>query len=328
MKLTPISEVTKLYHISTRQLRYYDEIGLLKSTRMEGYAYRVYDEESVRRLQQILILRKLRIPLKQIALIINTPSTSNAMNIFYAHILELDQEISALQTIRELTQKLVSDLTTSSDLLSLTHSLSEDQLVSILDTCQPTKNTLKETLSMKKLNEANKILNKLTDVRLVLLPPCTVMSCHVISNNPEEEVENLSSQFVQENNLYTLKPDSRMFGFNHPCAKPGESLHGYEVWITIPDELDVPAPLTKKHIKGGLYAAHTITFPNFQEWELLIDWANNNEKYEPNFSEEGDENMNGCLEEHLNWVYSSQDNFPKDGIYGQIDLLLPIKPKA
>ncbi len=66
MKLMTISEVTNTFNVSTRMLRYYDEIGLLTSTRMEDYAYRVYDESAVRRLQQILTLRKLRISLKKI----------------------------------------------------------------------------------------------------------------------------------------------------------------------------------------------------------------------------------------------------------------------
>lgn len=71
MRLMTISEVTKAFNVSTRMLRYYDEIGLLSSTRKEDYAYRVYDASAVRRLQQIITLRKLRIPLKKIALIFN-----------------------------------------------------------------------------------------------------------------------------------------------------------------------------------------------------------------------------------------------------------------
>ncbi|MGE5633397.1 MAG: MerR family transcriptional regulator [Caulobacteraceae bacterium] len=44
MKLMTISEVTKTFNVTTRMLRYYDEIGLLPSTRKQNYAYRVYDE--------------------------------------------------------------------------------------------------------------------------------------------------------------------------------------------------------------------------------------------------------------------------------------------
>lgn len=72
MNLTTISEISKNFDISTRTLRYYEKIGLLQSSKKEGYAYRTYDEEAITRLQQIIILRKLRIPLKQIIEILDS----------------------------------------------------------------------------------------------------------------------------------------------------------------------------------------------------------------------------------------------------------------
>ncbi len=69
MKLTTITEISREMSLSTRTLRYYEQIGLIESVKKEDYAYRTYDEATVTRLQQILVLRKLRIPLKQIALI-------------------------------------------------------------------------------------------------------------------------------------------------------------------------------------------------------------------------------------------------------------------
>lgn len=56
MKLMRISKVTKTFNVTTRMLRYYDEIGLLPSTQKQDYAYRVYDESALRRLQQIIAL--------------------------------------------------------------------------------------------------------------------------------------------------------------------------------------------------------------------------------------------------------------------------------
>ena len=165
-------------------------------------------------------------------------------------------------------------------------------------------------------------------VRIVLLPPFTVASNHVIGKEPEETVGEPMDKFIRESKLYEIKPDARYFGFNHP--NPGVlegDIHGYEVWVTIPDDMDVPAPLVKKHFDGGLYAALTIKFPDFHLWQELEKWAYNNAQYEPNYSEQGDEIMGGCLEEHLNWVYSSHMGWPENGIDGQLDLLLPIKKK-
>lgn len=69
MDLMTISQVSKSFSVSTRTLRYYEQIELLSSQKQEGYAYRTYNKSAVRRLQQVLVLRKLRIPLKQIKLI-------------------------------------------------------------------------------------------------------------------------------------------------------------------------------------------------------------------------------------------------------------------
>lgn len=77
------------------------------------------------------------------------------------------------------------------------------------------------------------------------------------------------------------------------------------MWVTVPDDMELPEHLTKKKFEGGLYAVLTITFPEFQYWGSLTQWVEDSEIYEPNYSELGEEIMGGCLEEHLNWVYTS-----------------------
>ena len=58
MKLTTISEISRKMNISTRTPRYYEQIGLIESVKKEDYAYRTYDQTTVMRLQQIVVLRK------------------------------------------------------------------------------------------------------------------------------------------------------------------------------------------------------------------------------------------------------------------------------
>lgn len=95
MNLITISEISKNFDISTRTLRYYEQIGLLKSTKKKDYACRTYDEEAVTRLQQIIILRKLRIPLKQIVTILDSDNTSEIIETFRHNLDEVDDEIKA-----------------------------------------------------------------------------------------------------------------------------------------------------------------------------------------------------------------------------------------
>ncbi|MEL1135643.1 MerR family transcriptional regulator [Desulfitobacterium sp. THU1] len=67
--------VQKLAHlagISSRTLRYYDEIGILKPARIASSGYRIYGQHEVDRLQQILFYRELGMSLEGIKDIINT----------------------------------------------------------------------------------------------------------------------------------------------------------------------------------------------------------------------------------------------------------------
>ncbi len=67
MKLQ-IKEFAKLCGVSVRTLHYYDEIGLLKPSFVdEQNGYRFYDENSLKRMQEILFYRELDFSLKNIA---------------------------------------------------------------------------------------------------------------------------------------------------------------------------------------------------------------------------------------------------------------------
>lgn len=60
--------------ISSRTLRHYDDVGLLTPSRISSNGYRWYDRRQLLRLQRILLLRELRVPLARIAEILNGDS--------------------------------------------------------------------------------------------------------------------------------------------------------------------------------------------------------------------------------------------------------------
>ena len=65
-----INKLAKLAGISTRTLRYYDEIGLLKPLRISSNGYRIYGQDEIDTLQQILFYRELGMPLDEIKKIV------------------------------------------------------------------------------------------------------------------------------------------------------------------------------------------------------------------------------------------------------------------
>lgn len=68
----------KLAGISTRTLRYYDEIGILKPARTNSSGYRIYGQAQVDRLQQILFYRELGVSLESIKEIVTAPAFDGA----------------------------------------------------------------------------------------------------------------------------------------------------------------------------------------------------------------------------------------------------------
>lgn len=59
--------------ISVRTLQYYDEIGVFKPTKVTDAGYRLYDDEALKTLQQILFFKELDFPLKDIKAIMEDP---------------------------------------------------------------------------------------------------------------------------------------------------------------------------------------------------------------------------------------------------------------
>jgi DNA-binding transcriptional MerR regulator len=68
-----INEVAKLTGVTVRTLHYYDQIGLLKPSRITEAGYRLYDREALAALQQILFFRELDFPLQEIREIMEKP---------------------------------------------------------------------------------------------------------------------------------------------------------------------------------------------------------------------------------------------------------------
>ncbi|WP_436492611.1 MerR family transcriptional regulator [Actinokineospora sp. HUAS TT18] len=66
-----IAQVARMSKVTSRTLRHYDDIGLLRPASVGGNGYRYYEQEQLLRLQQILVLRELGLGLDAIAEIVD-----------------------------------------------------------------------------------------------------------------------------------------------------------------------------------------------------------------------------------------------------------------
>ena len=68
-----IKEIADLAGVTTRTLRYYDQLGLLIPSEIGENGYRYYDHNCLLRLQQVMYFRELDVPLKEIQTILSRP---------------------------------------------------------------------------------------------------------------------------------------------------------------------------------------------------------------------------------------------------------------
>lgn len=93
-----IQKLGLLAGISTRTLRYYDEIGMLKPARINSSGYRIYGQSEVDRLQQILFYKELGVGLEEIKMMITAPAFDgkNALREHRQKLLEKRQQLDLL----------------------------------------------------------------------------------------------------------------------------------------------------------------------------------------------------------------------------------------
>lgn len=100
--LTKIKDMSSKYGISARTLRYYEDMGLIASTRANDYAYRLYDEAAVKKVEQILILRKLNISIKDIRRIFNSANSGIVLDVLGKKVNDIDSEVSLLHELKQI----------------------------------------------------------------------------------------------------------------------------------------------------------------------------------------------------------------------------------
>lgn len=334
MELKTIREVSLDYGVSRRMLSYYEKIGLIESTRKENYAYRVYDQEALQKLQQIVILRKLQIPIKEIKDILTNQNAVEVMEVFRLKISQLDEEITALSTVKSVLTRFVDEMKEKAHIYLKLDFLNDESMIGVVNALSFSKNHIKEKISLEELNKPNDVLNKFQDrdIRIIYLPPMTVAAAWVEGDECEGKASRIIRSFVQDTGLMDIKPDARCFGFD--CSKEdtgvGEASRVYETWVSIPDEMEVPKPLCKRRFQGGLYAAHVLRSWDFQDWRLLTEWVHASDKYDSDWGSPrwiSHETPQGeGFEETLNFYNLVKGESRTKGL--QLDLLFPIKVRS
>ncbi len=104
-----VNELAQISGVSTRTLRYYDNIGLLRAGRIEENGYRVYTSAEADKLAQILFYRELGFRLDEIGDIVNSPSFDRE-SAMVGHLNSLIQRRDRLDALIANVRKTISSM--------------------------------------------------------------------------------------------------------------------------------------------------------------------------------------------------------------------------
>ncbi len=104
-----VSDVAARAGVSARTIRYYDEIGLFKPTKISENGYRYYRKEAFLRLQQILLFREMDFSLKDIKEMLDRPDFDQ-LKMMERHRAALVQRVGRLNRLIDTVDKTILHL--------------------------------------------------------------------------------------------------------------------------------------------------------------------------------------------------------------------------
>lgn len=100
-----INEVEQMVDISKKNIRFYEEQGLLHPQRNENNRYREYSEEDIEVLKKIKLLRKLAVPISEIRKM--REDNLSLEECLHRHLLTLEQDTLNLSKMQELCRSMI-----------------------------------------------------------------------------------------------------------------------------------------------------------------------------------------------------------------------------
>jgi DNA-binding transcriptional MerR regulator len=245
MALIKITDLTNQLGISSRSLRFYEQAGLIKSTRPELEKYRFYDRDNVERIKQIMVLRKMQIPVKDILRIYESENMSVVVETFVSRIHAIDREIGALSELKRIVNDFLkimmqNGVTKISALPLLYEEM--DRKLELLEEDKP--------VTYDELNEISETLKKPVDISIVDLPPMRVLS----SKQKESGISDVEAfwDYLNTNDIPSGLPG------RHELFEYQDALLQSVLIQKIDSEFINRSPFEDYQFEGGLFAVGSV----------------------------------------------------------------------
>ena len=151
------------------------------------------------------------------------------------------------------------------------------------------------------------------EVRIVKLEPMRVISLYGFGSSPETQAWDKLVAWAKAKGLWEDGGTRRLFGFNNPDPSHGSPNYGYEVWMTVEENIQPDGEARLICFPGGLYAVTRCDVKDPyqdipQTWKKLVAWMEDSQYRHAHHQ---------WLEEHLSQVGGVSTGFV-------LDLYLPI----
>ncbi len=306
MHLLCITDASKQFDVSSKTLRYYENVGILNSTRMEDNKYRYYDDEAIERIKQILILRKMQISIKDIIRIYENQDMSTIVEVFVNRINTIDEQVGALSELKIITNEFLQSM--------LKKGISKISALPLLyEEMDKQLNMLEEdkTLSFDNISAVSEKFVKPLEPAIISLPAMRVISSYLQENPQESDTENFY-QWVQTQSILTDEPGQhKRFEFQNTTN---------DVIIQcIPNDFQNDSKYYDYIFEGGLFAAANIYLDEDlgERFRSFVSCFDNNKYYQIDYTNEGNLRHCAMLENLI-----SPDNKRE-----LVSLLVPVKKR-
>ncbi len=319
--LIKIREVSNKYDISARTLRYYEDMGLLTSTRSDDYAYRLYDEAAMKRLEQILVLRKLNISIKDIQRIFNTSGSEVVLEVLSKKVDSIDEEVALLHELKAVVLDFIkqieqSDFAKESDVKLLYEKAKEieTQLVNVDYEGNPS--------DVNRLLEVAEKVEREPDILIVEMPPCRMVTSGLQEGAgdwaPDSVLARFDAMWGKLGKRIADKINPRDFMYYDDANKGQIWLYMLEDWMTESDT-DGFKIIT---FDGGLFSSALADSWEYSEYSRVYKgikaWLARQEHLE----------LDESTERHLLYNFAGPHSKQmKEWNYGKVRYYVPIKVK-
>jgi len=306
MDLTKITDLTNLLGVSSRSLRYYEQTGLIKSARREHEKYRYYDAANIERLKQIIVLRKMQIPIKDIIRIYESEDMSVVVEAFVNRLRAIDEEAGALAELRRVVEEFLRAMiamgVTKISALPILYEKMEKQFESAGTDKKAAHRNFRAIPERVTLPIEPRIIN-LPGMRAVYSRP---------KGGAGSDAEGFW-RWVQASGV--------------PVGEPGmherfELLppHDETVILKVPGDFVNDGPYSDHHFEGGLYASADVYLDEDLggRFDALVSFFNGNKFYEIDYDRVGGDITYGPMLEDL---------IPADSRRELVSMFVPVKKR-